>query len=284
MELKTLLIMKTWLVQFYNFLPNLAIGTIVLVVGIVLGRLSYKIVAKALAKIGVDRAAKVTGLTDIARQAKVKSHISEVFGTLIKYAVYLVALVVAFDIFGLSVIGSVLSAVVMYLPRLIGAVIILLFGFIISGFIADVIGRAMKGAGINAIAEDVGVKFGLAELVENIARYFLYVAVVLVTLTTLQISTNLLTLMFTVLIGGFVATGCLVLVLSLKDLAPNITTGLYFESNRIFKRGQKIQFRSHTGTIKDVGLVFTVIETPKGLVKIPNVELIREESAIKNSK
>jgi len=284
MELNTLFTMKNWAIQFYNFLPRLAIGVIVLVVGLVMGKVAYKIVTKSLAKIGLDKAAKATGLTDIAKQVRIKSRFSEVFGSLIKYTVYLVTLVIAFDIFGLSVIGSVLSAMVLYIPRLIGAVVILVFGFILSGFIANVIGRAVKGAGINEIAEDVGVKFGLAEMAESITRYFLYVAVVLVTLTTLQISTHLLTLMFTVLIGGLVATGCLVLVVSLKDIAPNIATGLYFESNRTFKKGQKIEFKDYRGVIKEVGLVYTVIETPKGSVKVPNAELIKEESCIKSVK
>jgi len=266
MELNTLFTMKNWAIQFYNFLPRLAIGVIVLVVGLVMGKVAYKIVTKSLAKIGLDKAAKATGLTDIAKQVRIKSRFSEVFGSLIKYTVYLVTLVIAFDIFGLSVIGSVLSAMVLYIPRLIGAVVILVFGFILSGFIANVIGRAVKGAGINEIAEDVGVKFGLAEMAESITRYFLYVAVVLVTLTTLQISTHLLTLMFTVLIGGLVATG------------------LYFESNRTFKKGQKIEFKDYRGVIKEVGLVYTVIETPKGSVKVPNAELIKEESCIKSVK
>lgn len=284
MELKTLLIMENWLVQFYNYLPRLAIGILVLVIGILLGKVSYKVVRKSLSTIGLDKAAKATGLTDIAKQAKVKAQFSDVFATLVKYILYLVALAIAFDVFGLYVIGSVLSTMIAYVPRLIGAVVILVFGFIISGFVANIIGHAVKGAGINEIAEDVGVKFGLAELAENVTRYFLYVTVILITLTTLQISTNLLSLLFTVLIGGFVATGCLVLVISLKDLAPNIVTGLYFESNKSFRKGQRIQFRNHTGTIKDVGIVYTLIETSKGTVKVPNVELIREESVIKRVK
>ena len=273
-QFKTFQIFETLIVDFYAFLPQLILGALTLVIGIIIGKWVYKAVRRLLKSLSFDKAAETTGLTTIAKEAHILTPFSEIIATLVKYVIYLIAIMLAFDIFNLPMIGEVLSSILSYLPRLIGAVSILIVGFIISGFIADLVGKAVKGAGINKIAEDVGVRFGMSELAEGLTRYFLYIAVILISLSTLQISTNILTQLITILMGGVVLAGVVIIVLALKDIAPNIGAGLYFESNKTFKKGQKIEFGGNSGVIEEVGFVYTIIKTRKGSLRVPNRELL----------
>jgi len=281
-EFRTFQIIEALFVKLYTFLPQLVTGSLTLVIGILLGKAVYKMIHRLLKSMRFDKAADTTGLTTVAKKAHIFTPFSEIIASLVKYAIYLIAIMLAFDIFNLPIIGDLLSLILSYLPRLIGAVSILIVGFIISGFIADLIGKAVKGAGINQIAEDVGVRIGMSELAESLTRYFLYIAVILISLSTLQISTSILTQLITILMGGIVFGSALIIVISLKDLGPNIGAGLYFDSNKTFRKGQTIEFEGIKGTVEEAGFVYTILKTKDGKLQIPNRELLVHVSKTNN--
>ena len=276
-EFQSLSVLDTWAVQLYTYLPKLGLGLLILVAGVLIGRLSGGVSTRILRKLGIDRAAHTTGISDVAKQAGIVSPVSRILGKLVEYVIYLVAIMMAFDVFGLYVLTSVLTTIITYIPKIFGAVTILVVGFIVSGFTAEIVKKAVKGAGVDSVARNVGVGVGLGELAEGVVRYFLYIAVVLIALDTLQISMEVLGWLFTITAAALALSGALILVLSAKDIGPNIAAGLFIDSNKILKKGDKVTIKDYSGKVEEIGSIFTTIKTRKGLVKIPNNQLMKLE-------
>lgn len=266
-----------WVSQSYTYLPKLGLGLMILIIGILASKAAGGAVSKLLRKIGFDTATEKTGITDIAKSAGIEQSVSGAIGDLVKYAGYLIALMMSFDIFGMQVITGVLGTILGYIPRLIGSVAILVVGFIIASAIAEVIKRGLKSAGADEVARKVGMTISLGEIAETLVRYFLYIAVVLISLGTLGISTEVLTWLFTTGAAAIVLTGALMLVISLRDIGPSVAAGVLIKSENALKKGDRITFRGQTGEVTQIGLVHTTVRTKKGTLAIPNKTLANEE-------
>lgn len=279
MEFQSLPLLDALANQVYRYLPKFGLGVLLLLIGVIAGRLIGSFITQLLIRVGVDRAAQKTGLSEVAKQIGLQPSFAEITGLLARYLTYLLSVMLAFDVFGIYVLTNVLTATFTYLPKVIGAVAILVLGFIISGALAEIVGRSIRGAGVDKVAGGVGIKTSMGDTAEAIVRYFLYIIVVLISLRTLEISTEILNWIFTIGVAAAVFSGAAVLLISAKDIAPNVAAGMFLESNKALRLGQKIKFRQHSGTVESIGLVHTVIKTKGGPVLIPNHLLMKEEIA-----
>ena len=276
-EFQSINAINYWANQFYLYLPKLGLGFLVLIIGVLISKGLGKIVSGLLAKLGVDKATAKTGITDMVKGVGIEKSVSDIIGELVKYMGCLVSLMVSFDIFGLQVITGVLNTIINYMPKIIGAVTILVVGFIIAGFIAEVIKRTVKGAGADKVAQNVGISISIGEAAETLVRYFLYTAVVLIALKTLQVSTDILAWLFTTITAAVVIAGALVLVVSLRDIGPSIITGMFVKTEKALKKGDIISFKGQTGKVISTGIVYTTVRTKKGILQIPNKLLAEHE-------
>ena len=248
-----------------------------LFIGVLISRTAGNIIGRLLSRIGFDRATRKTGITDMARGVGIEHSASQIIGELTKYVGYLISLMMSFDIFGLQVLTGVLNTIINYIPRIIGAVAILVVGFIIAGFIAELIKRGVRGAGADEVAKSVGISVSLGEVAETLVRYFLYIAVVLISLKTLQISTDILAWLFTTIAATVVVAGALMLVVSLRDIGPSMVTGMFLRSEKVLKKGDVITFENQRGKVIRMGLAYTTVKTKKGTLQIPNRLLADQE-------
>ncbi len=277
MEFQSLPLLDALASQIYSYLPKLGLGLLTLLLGAAAGKLAGSFITRLLIRAGIDRAAQSTGLSDVAKQVGLPPSFSEIIGLLVRYVIYLLAVITAFDVFGIYTLASVLTITFSYLPKVIGAVAILVLGFIIAGALAEVVGRGIRGAGVDKVAGGVGIKTSMGDTAEAIVRYFLYIIVVLISLRTLEVSADILNWVFTIGVAAAMFAGAAVIVISAKDISPNVAAGLFLDSNRTLKAGQKIRFRQYVGTIESIGLTHTAIKTKNGTVHIPNHLLMNEE-------
>jgi len=278
MEFQSIPLLDALATQVYAYLPKLGFGLILLLAGIAAGKLVSSFITRLLIRLGLDRAAQNTGLSDVAKQIGFAPSFSELIGLLVKYLIYLLMLMLAFDIFGIYTLTNVLTITFSYLPKVIGAVAILILGFIMAGALAEIVGRSIKGAGVDKVATGVGIKTSLGDTAESTVRYFLYSIVTLISLRTLEISTEILNWVFTIGVAAALFAGAAILVISAKDIAPNVAAGVFIDSNKTLKAGQKIKFRQYAGTIEAIGITHTAIKTKAGRVQVPNHLLMNEET------
>ncbi len=142
--------MLNQMVQFYQslFSGRLVTAIIVLVVGIIIAVELAKIVKKVIQKLGIDKTLEAIGLKDFLKKGGIKFSASEVSQWFVKWFIILSALSVAVDQLGLPQATEFLSEILSYLPKLVGALIILTIGFIISRMVYEAIEGVAKATGV----------------------------------------------------------------------------------------------------------------------------------------
>lgn len=198
-EVLTLSFQNLW-VGVVNFVPNLVVAIIILVLGWLIGALLGRAIAQVFRSLKVDDALRRAGLESFLRRGGINLDSGAFIGALVKWFVIVMFLIAAFDVLGLAQVNLFLREVVIgYLPRVLAAALVLL----VAGVIGDVVSRTVVAG-----ARTAGLSS--AHLAGAISKWAIWIFAILVALSHLGIAAAFSQTLFT----GFVIAISLALGLS----------------------------------------------------------------------
>jgi small conductance mechanosensitive channel len=138
---------------------------------------------------------------------------------------------------------------------------------IIIAVIIIVAGRLLARAAVKlvnrAAANTLGVDETITSVLRLIIRYGIFIVCLIMILNAFGINT---TSLLAILGAAGVAIG-----LALKDTLGNIAAGIILLFLRSYRKGDYIEFGSYSGTVTEISLFTTTLETPDGIyVSAPN--------------
>lgn len=184
---------RAFLIQLGEFLPKLIIAVIILLVGWLLAKAIKLAVVKGLRSVNFNVVTERAGIDRFLQQGGAKTDTIDILGILVYWLVILAALMIAFNSLGLALVTELIGRIAMFVPKVMVAVLVLVFGAYFSRFIDNAITTYGKNVGL----ED-------AELLGRLARYAIMVFVVLIALEQVQVATELVRLSFLILLAGVV--------------------------------------------------------------------------------
>ncbi|MHB1245326.1 MAG: mechanosensitive ion channel family protein [Sulfuriferula sp.] len=184
---------RAFLIQLGEFLPKLIIAVIILLVGWLLAKAIKLAVVKGLRSVNFNVVTERAGIDNFLQQGGAKTDTIDILGILVYWLVILAALMIAFNSLGLALVTELIGRIAMFVPKVMVAVLVLVFGAYFSRFIDNAITTYGKNVGL----ED-------AELLGRLARYAIMVFVVLIALEQVQVATELVRLSFLILLAGLV--------------------------------------------------------------------------------
>lgn len=178
-----------------NFVPKLIFFFVILIIGWLIAKALAKITDAVLERVGFDRAVERGGVKEAL--AKSKYDASDIVAKLVKYAILLLTLVLAFNVFGPNPISDMLQQVVAYIPRIIVAIVIIVVAAAIARAVKDLIGNMLGGLSYGTV-------------LANIASIFILFLGVIAALNQVGVATSVTTpVLITILatIGGVIVVG-----------------------------------------------------------------------------
>jgi len=169
-----------------QFLPQLAIAILILVIGWIVGGILGRLVKKGFHALKLDTALDKAGVDDLSERAGYAFKPGEFVGSLVKWFVILVFAIVAFDILGLNQVTVFAREVVLgYLPQVFAAALILFVGVIVAQMAKDLLMGALRGAGSTSV-----------ELYGKLAYALVLGFSIMAVLNQLQIADDLVQILF----------------------------------------------------------------------------------------
>jgi MFS family permease len=199
------LLQRGWL-----FLVNFVTAIVIFVIGWLVAKLIMVLITKLLKSIKLDYLAEETKVAEFLRKGGIKYTLSELLGIVIYWIIILGVLISVLDIMALIGVSTFLDKILLYLPSVIGAIIILILGIFVSAFVATVIRAATANVGV-----------AQAALLAKIAQIAIIVFTVVIALDELKIGTVLVSAMNIVLATVGLALG-LAFGLGSKDVAGKL--------------------------------------------------------------
>ena len=185
-EVLTLSFQNLW-VGVVNFVPNLVIAIIILILGWLIGALFGRAIWQVFKSLKVDDALRRAGFESFMRRGGLDLDSGAFIGGLVKWFVIVIFLIAALDVLGLSQVNLFLQDVVLgYLPRVLAASLVLL----VAGVIGDVTGRIVVTAARTAEIES-------AHFAGAVAKWAVWIFAILVALSHLGIAAAFSQTLFT---------------------------------------------------------------------------------------
>ncbi|MFA5081630.1 MAG: hypothetical protein WC474_03675 [Hydrogenophilaceae bacterium] len=175
------------------FVPKLLAALILLFFGWLLARLLRSGVQRLLKALDFDRLAEKSGLEALASTGGISLSLSGLIGGLVYWLVILVVAVSVTNSLGLQTVAELLNRAVLYLPNVLVAVLVMLFGTLLARFV-----NRLVFAWLN------GIKAPNALLMSTVAEYMVQIFAFFLALEQLDIGTQLVTAAFSIAFGGLV--------------------------------------------------------------------------------
>ncbi|MFC4855703.1 mechanosensitive ion channel family protein [Actinophytocola glycyrrhizae] len=178
-----------------TFVPKLLGFLLILFIGWLIAKALSKVVDKVLERVGFDRVVERGGINRMMSKSKYDA--SDIIAKLVYYAVLLIALQMAFGVFGSNPVSTMLTGIVAFLPRAVVAIVIIV--------VAGAVARAVKDVITNALG---GLSYG--SLLGTLASVFIWGLGIIAALNQIGVATAVTTpVLITVLatIGGIAIIG-----------------------------------------------------------------------------
>ena len=134
------------LVKLWSYVPNVVAAIVILLVGWIVAKLISALVEKVLELIKLDAAAEKAGLNDILEKGDVKQSFSEIVSSIVYWLIVLVVIATAVQPLRLTVASQLVTQLVDYIPNVIAAIFVLIFGGLLATFSGSVIQTAAGNA------------------------------------------------------------------------------------------------------------------------------------------
>ena len=197
--------------QLAEFLPKLLAALVLLFLGWILAKLVRGGVRKLLSLAHFDRLAEKTGVEEFLKHGDMQITFSGIISEVSYWLVLLIVLVTVSSSLGLHAVADLFNRVALYLPNIVVAVLIIIFGTLLARFINRMVFAWLRNLGVEG-----------ALTISTIAEYAVQVFAVFVALEQLAIGTQLLTTAFAILFGAICLALALAFGLGGRDWAARV--------------------------------------------------------------
>jgi hypothetical protein len=202
---------RVFMRQMGDFLPRLAIALAVLIAGYFVAKAVKFAIAKGLRAVNFNVITERAGIDGFLRAGGIRADGSQILALLFYWLVILTALVIGFNSLGLGYITDLLSRVLLFVPKVMVALLILAFGAYFAGFI---------GHAVTAYCKRLQLQD--AELLGRICQYAIIAFVVLIALDQVNIGGDIVRQTFLIVLAGVVFALALAFGLGGKDWAAQM--------------------------------------------------------------
>jgi len=249
--------------DFIAYVPQ-ALGALALVVvGVVIASLIRPAATYVLRRLRFDNACDRVGITTLMRESGIGDSPSRFAGTVVFWAITLLAVLAALGPLGLDSLTETLNQIILYAPRILVAVLIVLLGTSAAGVVAELARRGLMELGVTRTGP----------LVVLVRFSVIFVSAILAA-NVLGIQTTILLSIVIIVLGGVVLAAALALGLGLRQLSQNVAAGRYLAEG--VEEGDEISVNGISGTVERIGHAMTTIRTTDEEVHLlPNSQFLQ---------
>src|SRR6476646_2524966 len=199
---------------FGNYLPAMLGALVILFAGYLLAKVLEKLTERFLRRIRLNRLLERGGVMQAVERSGAHLNPIRVLSNLVFWLVMFAVILVAANALGLTSLANVFEELVGYIPSVIAAIVIILAGIVLGGFVGGL------------IAASAGALHG-GRALARVGRGGVILLAIFMALQELGIATDIVTTAFAILFGAIALAMALSFGLGNRELAGEITREWY---------------------------------------------------------
>lgn len=212
---------RTVLAQIGQFLVNILLVIVILIIGWLISKLIKVVVTKGLRAIKLDELSDRIELETMLEKGGIGYSLSELIGLVCYWLAILVTFMVAINAVGLTIAADLLNRVVLYVPNVIAAVFILILGMFAATILKNIVVTAANNSGVSQ-----------GKLLGKIAEIVIIAFAVFVGLEQLKIGIRITQLTIGIALGSIGLGLAIAFGLGCKDIVGRIVADFLDKINK----------------------------------------------------
>jgi hypothetical protein len=202
---------REFLHRIAAFIPLLVVGIVVILVGWLFAKAVRFAVEKALRAVNFNVLTERAGTDHFLRQGGLQGDTTTLFGIFAFWVVIIAALIIAFNVMGLTYITDLLQRVELFMPKVLVAMLVVVLG----SYFAKFIGEAVHTYCVDAQIPD-------SDILGRLARYLIMTFVIMIALSQIEVGGDIVQRTFLIILGGLVLAFALAFGLGGKEWAATM--------------------------------------------------------------
>lgn len=269
MDLDLSQILLDLLKDFAGSFKSFVMALLVFFIGWIIAKSVSKLIAKVLKRIGIDKLAERLNDIDMIASSNFKIVPSVVLSKMVYYILLLIFLIAATDVLGMAAVSDLVRDILNYIPSLISALMVFILGLLIADFLKGIVKTTCTSLNIPA-----------AGMIANAVFYFVFLNVLMITLTQAKIDTEFIQANLSIILAGGVAAFALGYGLASKDILANMLASFY-NKNKV-NIGDEIEIDGFKGKVIDIDSSCVTLQAKKERIIVPLNKLNSNSIIIKD--
>ncbi|PSR12606.1 MAG: hypothetical protein DA408_14675 [Bacteroidetes bacterium] len=263
---------KIWeqILAMTEVIPSLITAFFIFLVGLILAKVFRRIIQKVLVNSGIDKLADRLNEIDIVASTSVSIVPSQIVASIVYYIILFVFIMAAVEVLGMETISNLLTDLINYFPKAISAFFVFIIGILLSDLLKKVVQTACESLGI-----------GSAKLLANVAFYFLFLNVALITMKQAELQTTFMENNISIVLAGVILAFSIGYGLASKSLMSNMLAA-YYNKDR-FEIGDDITIDGQRGKVIGIDNTTLSLRVTEGEVIVPLSKLSDNQYTIHRS-
>jgi small-conductance mechanosensitive channel len=245
---------------FAAFLPSLAGALLLLALGWLVSRSVELAARRALRGLGLDRAAARLRLADWLEASGIRWTLSEGIARLLFWLLMLTFVLSGVETLGLEAVTGTIDRLIAFIPKLIGAGLIVVLGLLFARFLGGAIGSAAAAAGVG------GARLGF------VVQALVALLVAVIAIEQLGVDTGVLVAPLTALLAAASFAAGLAFALGARPIITHILAGHFLRQS--LPREAFVEIEGRRGVVQRIGATDTLLRNGAESWSIPNAQLI----------
>ncbi len=197
--------------ELVNFVPKLLAVVVILFFGWIIAKLVRSAAKRILILVQFDNFAQKSGLEAFMNSGNVNVTLSGIISEVIYWLVIIMFVITGANMLGLTEVAQLLHDLASYLPRIILAILVMIFGTLLARFINRLVFAWLHS-----------IKFDRALIVSTTVEYGIQILALFIALEQLGIGVQLINSLFVIVFGAIFLALALAFGLGGRDRAAKI--------------------------------------------------------------
>ncbi|MDY7082809.1 MAG: mechanosensitive ion channel, partial [Halobacteria archaeon] len=228
--------------------------------GFLLGYTGKKVLTGIARSTGVDEFAEGTAFERIAESFGTST--AGIVATTVAWFVYLSGILLALQVLEVDLFANtILIRITNYVPNIIAAAFITIFGAILADKAAIYVSERLEGVKVSEVSQ-----------IPSFVKYTIIFIAVLMALSQLGISTTALHILLAVVLIGVMV----IVVVALRNMVSSAVSGLYILMTQPYSIGDRVRVGEVEGVVQEIDMFTTRLEDDGREYVVPNYEVFEK--------
>jgi hypothetical protein len=246
-------------------IPKVGLGILLVILGLVVAKVVEIALRTMLVRARFDKLAEKSGVAKALRRIGMREQLNVFLPKLAYFLVIFLLVKTVSDALGLIAVSNAIGAFFVYLPNIVGAILLLVLGTTVGQFAGQMVTQAAESSGID-----------FAPALGRLISALIIFIVAMMAISQLKLDTGMIRIVSSFILGAGALAFGLAFGLGTREIVRSIVTGFY--ARKLLAIGKGLEIAGQSGTLTAITATHAILTRDGKDIVLPNSAFLHQTS------